>query len=255
MLDLPSYPLQTVTIEQMNAEEVSNTFYCRTEYAAFKEAYRMHRDTSTGWCRSNDVLPCNCDACQDDLVEGVELMESPCCNEEDYDSAFDEPEQPELASSPHSIDDLEIVLHIEGGGSDQDDQDNQDSQDSQGSQDSQDEAPLSPVGAMFQEADEKSGAVDDAAEESASPSRPQLFRARGSSWGTGGTPLAVKNAGGSYHRRGGSLDDWGGKASVQDAVRCHGPEYAYRTLRLQGFSDLYIKTHFLPEGSPIGSSR
>lgn len=114
---LPPFPLQTVTIEQMNAEEVSNTFYCRTEYAAFKEAYRMHRDTSTGWCRSNDVLPCNCDACQDDLVEGVELMESPCGKEEeDYDSAFDEPEQPELNSSSHSIDDLEIVLHIEGGG-------------------------------------------------------------------------------------------------------------------------------------------
>ena len=253
--DLRSFPLQTVMIEQMNAEEVSNTFYCRTEYAAFKEAYRMHRDTSTGWCRSNDVLPCNCDACQDDLVEGVELMESPCGKEDDYDSAFDEPEQPELTSRSHSMNDLEIVLHIEGGGDDQGDQGDQDDQDIQDIQDSQDEAPLSPVGAVFQEADEKSGAFDDAAEEVDSPSRPHLLRTRGSSWGAGGTPLAVKNASGSYHRRGGSLDDWGGKASVQDAVRCHGPEYAYKTLRLQGFSDLYIKTHFLPEGSPIGSSR
>lgn len=261
----------------MNAEEVSNTFYCRTEYAAFKEAYRTHRDTSTGWCRSNDVLPCNCDACQDDLVEGVELMESPCGKEEeDYDSAFEDSEPERLPSSSHSIDDLEIVLHIqEEDDDDDDDQDNLDSHDILEShdildsqdildshdlldsqEDSQDEAPLSPAGAVFQDADDRSnGVTDDSAEEEASPVRPDLLRTRGSSWGAGGEPLPAKNTGGSHHRRGGSLDDWGGKASVQDAVRCHGPEYAYKTLRLQGFSDLYIKTHFLPGGSPIGSCR
>lgn len=52
-----------------------------------------------------------------------------------------------------------------------------------------------------------------------------------------------------------SLDDSGVKASVREAVRCHGVGYAYKTLRMQGFSDLYIRANLLPEGIPNGRYR
>ena len=271
----PAHP-QTVFIEQMKEEEVRNTFYCRTEYAAFKEAYRTHRDTSSDWCRGNDVLPCSCDACQDDLVEGGEHIYSsspapvpPAAaaeadaaadpEDDDCDSAFEAPPPP---PSPYAY-------GHKGKG--QDDGAEEGERERQNSNE-----PPSPVGAVFQDTHEdtssnssgssrggsrvtmsrKQSSTAAASAAAAAPAassyyvarkrRPAAHRRRGT-WGVGSVPIASAPMGKS-HNRGGSLDDWRVSASVQEAVKCHGEGYAYKTLRLQGFSDLYIRTHFLPEG-------
>ncbi|CAN0133458.1 unnamed protein product [Ectocarpus fasciculatus] len=241
----------TVFIEQMKEDEVRNTFYCRTEYAAFKEAYRVHRDSSKNWCRGNDVLPCNCDACRDDLVEGSPHIYSSAgaaggasspkkdahMGKEDgpYDHA------PPPPPNPYAHDD-----RSGGDGSQQPECRHE---------------PPSPVGAVFQDSPEQeddsssgAGGFEYAAEtrptqrpwpaaEGRNRRPPSHTRSR--TWGVGSIPLAVPPATRS-HNRGGSLDDWGVNSSVREAVKCHGEGYAYKTLRLQGFSDLYIKTHFLP---------
>lgn len=296
----PPHPLlpftpQTVYIEQMREEEVRNTFYCRTEYAAFKEAYRTHRDTSTDWCRGNDVLPCNCDACQDDLVEGghhghhiyssaASTASAPAVlsredgdDNDNYDSAFDAPPPP---PSPYALGHKD---KSELGDEEQQDEppspyayghkETEKGGDGEGAQ-GHDEPP-SPVGAVFQDTpDDSSGGSGSASICSGSssssgssggsrrsrtsarkcPSTKRYTSARRHSsahrrrgtWGVGSVPIASPV--GKAHKRGGSLDDWGVSSSVQEAVKCHGEGYAYKTLRLQGFSDLYIRTHFLPEG-------
>lgn len=246
----------------MKDEEVRKTFYCRREYAAFKEAYRTHRDTSTDWCRGNDVMPCNCDACQDDLVEGVvgqhvySSVPYPISAQDDddsdnYDSAFDDPS----ASSPSSGEAEDGNLAVRRGGGHAD----------------TDEAPSpvcavfeenvgipSPVGAVFQDFEEDcnssggGGGRQRSLSSSAATARHgacgkgRRAHARSRTWGMGSVPIAPPPTR-VTHKRGGSLDDWGVNSSVREAVRCHGEGYAYKTLRLQGFSDLYIKTHFLPE--------
>lgn len=237
-----------------------NTFYCRTEYAAFKEAYRTHRDSSAGWCRGNDVLPCNCDACRDDLVEGGPHIYSAAASpaggaagggaagapspQEDahagkeggpYDHAPPPPPNP--------------YAHVDRSGGDGREQPECHHE------------PPSPVGAVFQDSPEEEngssgggGGFEYAAEtrptqrlwpaaEGRNRRLPSHTRSR--TWGVGSIPLAVPPTTRS-HNRGGSLDDWGVTSSIQEAVKCHGEGYAYKTLRLQGFSDLYIKTHFLP---------
>ncbi|CAN0025025.1 unnamed protein product [Scytosiphon promiscuus] len=230
----------TVFIEQMKDEEVRKTFYCRREYAAFKEAYRKHRDTSTDWCRGNDVMPCNCDACQDDLVEGVTgqhiYSTAPCPlaaddgEEDNYDSAFDDPPAP----SPSSRESKEARVAARWGGGHGD----------------TDGAP-SPVCAVFEESVDIPSPVG-APPASAAAARhggcgqKRRLHTRSRTWGMGSVPIAAPPTR-VTHKRGGSLDDWGVNSSVREAVRCHGEGYAYKTLRLQGFSDLYIKTHFLPE--------
>ncbi|CAM9794866.1 unnamed protein product [Ectocarpus sp. 12 AP-2014] len=245
----------TVFIEQMKEEEVRNTFYCRTEYAAFKEAYRMHRDSSTDWCRGNDVLPCNCDACRDDLVEGGPHIYSAAVSSavggasspqaDAHIGKEDSPDDhaPPPPRNPYAQDD-----GSGGDGSEQPECHHE---------------PPSPVGAVFQDSPEEEeedgsssggGGFEYAAEtgptqrpcptpEGRNRRLPSHTRSR--TWGVGSIPLAVPPAARS-HNRGGSLDDWGVTSSVREAVKCHGEGYAYKTLRLQGFSDLYIKTHFLP---------
>lgn len=242
----PRPPLsQTVIIEQMNEEEVRNTFYCRTEYAAFKDAYRMHRDTSRDWCRSNDVLPCNCDACQDDLVEGGIGGGGGSVgggSEDNYDSAFDEPEDSMV--SPGGAPELESPLRCdEGASTDPVDEDGE-------------AEPPSPVEAVFQDdiEEEPPADLDDAEPAQASGYRPPARRGSWGGWSA--TPVATATGNHASHRRGSSLDDdCSVQSSVREAVRCHGAAYAYETLRLQGFSDLYVRTHFLPEAVPPGVSR
>lgn len=272
-----------------------STFYCRTEYAAFKEAYRVHRDTSSDWCRSNDVLPCNCDACQDDLVQGghhdhhissssssSSSAPAPAAlspDHDNYDSAFDAPQPP---PSPYALGhkDKSDVGEAEEENSDNDlpspyayghkKADNGGAEAGEGAQEHHE--PPSPVGAVFQDTqgDTSSGGSgsscfgsnsstgsgssrDSRATTRKCPSaryssarRHSAAHRRRGTWGVGSVPIASPV--GRAHKRGGSLDDWGVSSSVQEAVKCHGEGYAYKTLRLQGFSDLYIRTHFLPEG-------
>ena len=279
---------QTVYIEQMKEEEVRNTFYCRTEYAAFKEAYRTHRDTSTDWCRGNDVLPCNCDACQDDLVEGghhghhIYSSAAPAAlspEDNNYDGAFEAPPPP---PSPYALGHKDKSERGDGGEAEQEEHNDPPSPYAYGHKGAgqggeQDGAqgqnePPSPVGAVFQDTQEDSsgasicsGSTSSGSSGSACSRRSRksarkcpstsryssvrrhsdAHRRRGT-WGVGSVPIASPV--GRAHKRGGSLDDWGVSSSVQEAVKCHGEGYAYKTLRLQGFSDLYIRTHFLPEG-------
>lgn len=207
-------------IAPMDEEEVRNTFYCRSEYAAFKDAYRTHRDTSRGWCRTNDVLPCNCDACQDDLGQ---TPPSHLASDDNYDSAFEDPDLLHNSSG----DGLAVVSPAAG-------------------EEEHERAPPSPAGAVVRGDESTSTRTSRRAGQRGNSRRPS--HARHGSWGVART-LPIAKASGSCHRRGGSLDDWEGKSSVQEAVRCHGSEYAYKTLRLQGFSDLYIRTHFLPDES------
>eukprot|EP00903_Cladosiphon_okamuranus_P008993 g8603.t1 len=300
--------VQTVYIEQMNEEEVRKTFYCRTEYAAFKEAYRTHRDTSTDWCRSNDVLPCNCDACQDNLADGghghhghhiyssarstasAPAALSPDEDNDNYDNAFEIPPPP---ASPYALVHKAKTVCEEG----QKGENNIDWEHSEppspyayghkdpaakggegeGEGAQGHNAPPSPVGAVFHgtQEDSCSGSSSSSSGSSACsrasrsscrsssratarkcPSSSRYFGAKATShsaahrrrgtWGVGSVRIASPV--GKAHKRGGSLDDWGVSSSVQEAVKCHGEGYAYKTLRLQGFSDLYIRTHFLPEG-------
>lgn len=210
----------------MKEEEVRNTFYCRTEYAAFKEAYRTHRDTSTGWCRGNDVLPCSCDSCQDDLVKGDQP-------EDDHSDDSPGGTMPPPPRNPYEHDD------------------NTDGEEEE-EQEGQHNEPPSPVGAVFQEDSDSSGS-DEASDEPravgpfrALPRRPVSAHGGSRPWGVGSVPIAAPPAS-ITHKRGGSLDDWGAASRIREAVKCHGEGYAYNTLRHQGFSDLYIKTHFLPD--------
>lgn len=230
--------LQTVFIEQMKEEEVRNTFYCRTEYVAFKEAYRTHRDTSTGWCRGNDVLPCSCDSCRDDLSEGGQhaYASTPPDLPED-DSPVPVGTLPPRPSPPLSPNELT------------------DNRDRAKGDDGQQDEPPSPVGAVFQEGGNTRSSSDSdeavakpraARRARAAPRRPASKHGRSRTWGMGSVPIAAPSAGMAI-KRGGSLDDWGATSRVRAAVKCHGEDYAYDTLRHQGFSDLYIKTHFLPK--------
>eukprot|EP00752_Nemacystus_decipiens_P011394 g10121.t1 len=282
--------VQTVYIEQMKQEEVRNTFYCRTEYAAFKEAYRMHRETSTDWCRGNDVLPCNCDACQDDLVEGghhvshIYSSSAPVAlsrDDDNYDGPFEAPPPP---PSPYALGHKD---KSEDGGGEREQEEHSGPPspyayghkgtdkggEGEGAPHGQEEPP-SPVGAVFQDTQEdssggsasicsgssgSSGSTNSRRSRASTRKCPSTSSSRYSSarrhaaahrrrgtWGVGTVPIASPV--GRAHKRGGSLDDWGVSSSVQEAVKCHGEGYAYKTLRLQGFSDLYIRTHFLPEG-------
>lgn len=239
----------------MKEEEVRNTFYCRTEYAAFKEAYRMHRDSSTDWCRGNDVLPCNCDACRDDLMEGGPHIYSAAvssaaggASSPQADAHMGKEDGPYDHAPPPP---RNTYAHDDGSGGD-------------GSEQPEcHHEPPSPVGAMFQDSPEEEeedgsssgGGGFEYAAETRPTQRPRPApegrnrrlpsHTRSRTWGVGSIPLAVPPAARS-HNRGGSLDDWGVTSSIREAVKCHGEGYAYKTLRLQGFSDLYIKTHFLP---------
>lgn len=221
----------------MKEEEVRNTFYCRTEYAAFKEAYRRHRDNSSGWCRGNDVLPCSCDSCQDDLVEGEQHAPSSSPTDgspEDDGSEDSRSVSAALPPPPPSP----YVFKASADGEEEEGQ--------------QDGLP-SPVGAVFQDDSSTSGS-DEAFEKprsarpvrAAVPRRPGSAHGRSRPWGVGSVPIAAPPAS-MAPRRSGGLDDWGAASRVREAVKCHGEGYAYSTLRHQGFSDLYIKTHFLPD--------
>ncbi|CAM9564289.1 unnamed protein product [Ectocarpus sp. 6 AP-2014] len=244
----------TVFIEQMKEEEVRNTFYCRTEYAAFKEAYRRHRDNSPDWCRGNDVLPCNCDACRDDLVEGGPHIYSAAvasagggASSSQADAHMGKEDGPYDHAPPPPPNPYAHDGRSGGDGSEQPECHHE---------------PPSPVGAVFQDIPEKeedSGSSGGGGFEYPAETRPTQrpcpapegrnrrlhSHTRSRTWGVGSIPLAVPPATRS-HNRGGSLDDWGVTSNVREAVKCHGEGYAYKTLRLQGFSDLYIKTHFLP---------
>lgn len=272
------------------------TFYCRREYAAFKKAYRTHRDTSTDWCRGNDVLPCNCDSCKDDLVEGgrhgqpMYSSSAPApvvvpSNNDNYDSAFDSPPPPPCPLAPGQADKGECGqtrghqehadpppppspfarVHKRAGKG----------REGEGQQGF--DGPPSPVDSVFKDTQEDSigggggSSVSSCCSSSSGSSsgssrrsrttaprkcsssrhssarrKAAAYRQRGT-WGVGSVPIAASPVGRAY-KRGGSLDGWGATSGVQEAVKCHGEGYAYKTLRRQGFSDLYIRTHFLPEG-------
>ena len=266
--------LQVVVVDQMNEEEVRKTFYRRAEYVAFRDAYRTHREASADWCRSNDVLPCNCEACRDDLAEGD--SELPIIS-----GGTTENEVESLGDSELTALDLQGTSDL-----DSDDLVSLYSED-QAAGDPQ----LSPAGFIPQgdwegiEESEPSqfttidtvaqqGQHEREEQEEAKVTRnkdavksdgrlptKRLSFGRWRGWGGRGdhrrrsmqSPTHA-SVGYSYSRRGGSfggshsLDDWGVNAHVQEAVRCHGAAYAYSTLRLQGFSDLYIRTNFLPDG-------
>lgn len=252
ILSKPPRCAQTVLIEQMDAEEVSKTFYCRTEYAAFKDAYRTHRDTRD-WRRSNDVLPCNCDSCQDDLVQGgtnatssawgppaAAVAEAPAGDNNTSTSI-----ERESSRSPDHPAELDVVLLGASG------EVSSMGTSAECTAEEKEEVPPSPVGAIFEGGDEeevsKTGNGNEGGEGGDGRGGGGACPARRNTWNDG-TACRGMTSGGDTHKRGGSWD--GGSTSIQQAVEKHGMEYAYKTLRLQGFSDNYIRTHFLPEGSP-----
>lgn len=236
----------------MDAEEVSKTFYCRTEYAAFKDAYRTHRD-ARDWCRSNDVLPCNCDSCQDDLVEGgtEETSSAWTAAEEpanDDDASLSIERQPCSPDHPAQLDVALQGADLEQGSSA--------AFSTERTAEDEEEAPPSPVGAVFEGSDEdevlKTADGETGEEADGRGGAGAGYHTRRNTWNSGNA-CRDGSSGGGAHKRGSSWD--GGSTSIQQAVEKHGVEYAYKTLRLQGFSDNYIRTHFLPEESPRVSMR
>lgn len=242
----------------MDAEEVSKTFYCRTEYAAFKDAYRTHRDTRD-WCRSNDVLPCNCDSCQDDLVKGVYEEPSSAWGSaeepaNDDNGCLSTERQPCSPDHPVELDVALQEINGEQGSS-------AELSTERAAEENEEEAPPSPVGAVFEGSDEdevlktSDGEDGEEADGRGGAGAGAGCHARRNTWNSGNACKDGSSGGdgGSAHKRGSSWD--GGSTSIQQAVEKHGVEYAYKTLRLQGFSDKYIRTHFLPEENPRGSMR
>lgn len=207
---------QTYIIDQMDEEDLSNTFYTRREYMAFKDAYRLHRD-SLGWRREYDGMPCDCDSCMDRIVVDYRMFspESPPVSPpalSPTSPADFERESPTV----YDANEREVGFRCEV--------------DEDGNNDVADEtwedvnAPPSPVISTHgtsEEDDDSDGDED---------------------------PVTGQH-GGMGHRR---TNAWTGdrvSPNVSNAVEKYGEDYAYRRLRLQGFSDRYIRTHFMPEGA------
>lgn len=204
----------------MSKEDLDNTFYTRREFCAFKDAYRTHRDMPH-WSRENDGLPCNCKACSDDgSADGdyplYEAPESPpvsppsslllYCDEDESVSSVETTSA--LASRQEGVSKIQAD---EGHGTTIPDYDE----------------PPSPVGATF-------GDGDDGMPGSAPPGR------------RSGLDAVIARTQGKALSRKVSWERRGVSPNVVHAVAEYGEEYAYKRLRLQGFSDHYIREHFLP---------
>lgn len=209
-------PLQEVTIEQMTEEDLRNTFYTRQELSVFKDAYRIHR-SAPDWKRENDGLPCDCDACQD-RVDWQErsrmLFESP-------------PVSPPRARQTGAS----------GAGMDQD---------------------------HFEYANEDKAGVDGNMEEEyqvdtcMDPPPSPVVSLRGGNYGKDHSCVVGDDDEDAIGRPrdypwcpSGPSSVWEGgnvSSNVHQAVAQFGEHYAYTTLRLQGFSDHYIRTRLLPIG-------
>lgn len=267
-----------MVIQQMTHDEIRKTFYRRSEYAAFRDAYRVHRESSVDWCRSKDILPCNCEVCRDDLTEK---------NSEQSrlsDTTFNDEEKTLHDSEPAS--DIQTTSNVAGESghesihthshhqeienlqitSDMDVESEIDYEppypagviSRRGSRASRTPAPVPSTPSAKQRHEATVGRKSNQSSNGVSSKR-RHSRGQWRGWGGrseygGQTPRRSAPSGFSspYHRHGSGLDDWGVNSRVQEAVRCHGTAYAYSTLRLQGFSDLYIRTHFLPDGGSDG---
>lgn len=215
---LVALSLQTVIIAQMSKEDLENTFYTRREFCAFKDAYRTHRDMPH-WSRESDGLPCDCRACSDD-------------GSGDY-PPYQAPESPPV-SPPCSLllycDENDSVASgdtapaIPSRG--EDPSKNQVDEDQSTTVPDYD-GPPSPVGATF-------GDGDDGVPGSATRGRRSGLDA-----------VIARTQGKAYSRRV-SWERRGVSPNVVHAVAEYGEEYAYKRLRRQGFSDHYIREHFLP---------
>lgn len=257
-------PLQTMMIQQMTHEEIRKTFYRRSEYAAFRDAYRVHRESHVDWCRGKDILPCNCESCRDDVTEKNSEQwrrsGTSCFNEE---KTLHDPETSDVADEsgqgsihPHQeIENIQITPDMDG----------------EAEMEYEPPSPAEAISRMggriprthvpalstpsAKQRREATVGRNYTQTSNRVPSKRRHSRGQWRGLGYGSqTPRRSASSGFSspFHRHDSGLDDWGVNSRVQEAVRCHGEAYAYSTLRLQGFSDLYIRTHFLPDGGSDG---
>lgn len=201
------FPVQEVIIDQMNEEEMLNTFYTKKELSIFKIAYRMHRSRPY-WTREMDGSTCYCDACEDKVDMGGSrfTLESP-------------PVSPPR-SSPQSQTGYHEVYAMCQLELKQDHEVNSDT--------CEEEVP---------------GAID-------GPPSP-VISDRGGAREFDEPPTDVYSA---VNPVCSTLVQVSSEAKVpdrvapciQEAVAKFGLAYAYKRLRMQGFNDRYIRTHFLP---------
>lgn len=197
----------------MDEEELGSTFYTRRELSVFREAYRFHRSTPD-WKRENDDLPCDCDACQDRVDwESQKNMESPPVSPPvGQPVAGEDTDQDDSfrhgVTIPHFDEDIHCEDHLVDG---------------------HNNGPPSPVISLRGGArvHDETGVDADAEEPVADDqfmASPDPFPGR-----EGGSSRPCVSP------------------TVQHAVAQFGEHYAYMTLRMQGFSDWYIRTHFMPQ--------
>lgn len=201
----------------MDKEDVRNTFYTRREFCAFKDAYRTHRDTPD-WTRENDGLPCSCRSCSDDgrgVAESSPPPESPPVSPPSSLLLYSEDDR---ASKPSP------VFHMRAT------RETVRLQSTNSNYGPREDEPPSPVGATV---GDNEGLM----------SRPAARES--------GLDALVSRTQGGSHARKLSWEKGGVPSNVRQAVERYGVEHAYKRLRLQGFSDRYIRAHFLPEGPMI----
>lgn len=206
-------PQQTVIIAQMDKEDLENTFYTRREFGAFKDAYRTHRDTPE-WTRENDGLPCNCTSCSDDGTGSSAGYAN-----------YPPPESPPV-SPPSSLllySDADDAQEFSVWDSPREGEVSQ-IQASEGDFAPPLDEPPSPVGATFGDSDDTS--LGSSVERET------------------GLDAVISRTQSRSTTRKVSWESEGVSPNVVHAVEKYGEEYAYKRLRLQGFSDQYIRSHF-----------
>lgn len=263
MYPLAFYPLQTMMIQQMTHEEIRKTFYRRSEYAAFRDAYRVHRESHVDWCRSKDILPCNCEACRDDLAEenseqwrlsGMTSFngEMEIIHNSEASNVADEAGHESITPHRQVIENIQITSDVEGEAEMEYEPPSPAAViTKRGGNISRTQVPvLSTPSARHRREGTTGRNYTPTSNRVSSKRRHSRGQLRGLAYGGNQTPRRFASSGFSspFHRHDSGLDDWGVNSRVKEAVRCHGEAYAYSTLRHQGFSDLYIRTHFLPDG-------
>lgn len=195
----------------MDKEDLENTFYTRREFGAFKDAYRTHRDTPS-WTRANDGLPCNCSSCADEATGSTP----------EY-SNYPPPESPPV-SPPSSL-----LLYPEGN-------------DAQGSC-----VWDTPRDGGVPQLEASAGGFVSSVDEPPSPVGATVGGSEDSRLGSGresGLDAVMTRTEGRLTTCKVSWESEGVSPNVLHAVEKYGEDYAYKRLRLQGFSDQYIRSHF-----------